>query len=173
MATNLSATMLATLSAQYSNANALSTPSDSPVITQSLKFTNGGSANQATKIAYGQLTFTAAQTQTLNLNSLTDPLGATFSLVTVGVKGILVINTTSTSGAWITVGPGASNGWTVTQTGSTYSPFANTNQKVTLGSGGILLLEAPQDGFAVPDTSHCQIDIYSQLAATISYAIWG
>jgi hypothetical protein len=173
VASSLSATILATLQATYSNANALSTPSDSLTITQNTKLTNGVAANQGTKLAYGQLTFTAGQTQTLNLASLTDPFGSTFSLVNVGVKGLLFINTTATAGAWVTMLPGATNGWVVTQTGTTYSPFATSTQKVTLGSNGMLLLQAPQDSFAVPDSSHCQIDIYSQLISTVSYAVWG
>jgi hypothetical protein len=173
VASSFSGSLLATFQASYSNSNALSTPTDPPVISQKNTYTNGGAALQATKLAYAQLTFTPAQTQTLDLSSLTDPFGVVFTLVGVGVKGLVFFNTTITAGSWFTVAPGASNGWIVTASGVNYGVFSASTQKIFFGAGGKLILEAPTDSFQVPDNTHSKIDIYSQLAATLNYCIWG
>lgn len=173
MASSFSGTFLTTFQGTYNNSNAISTPSDSPTLSQKTSYANGGAANQASKLAYGQLVFTGGQTQTIDLSSLTDPLGIGFSLVSVGVKGFFFYNLTTTTGSYFTFTPSGTNGWIVTSSGSTYGPFDSSTRKVLIGAGGRWCDESPVDSFAVPDNTHCRIDIFAALAATLNYAIWG
>ena len=173
MSSSLSATLTATLQATYQNSNSISTPIDQPAVTQKESLQNGTGANKAQKIAYGQWAFTPGQVQTINLSSLTDSFGVSFSLVGVGVKGLFFQNLTTTTGSFFEIRPGASNGWVVLPSGSDYSPFWTTSRGLVLGAGGVHVDTAPVDSFQVPDGTHCTIDIYSALAATLNWFIWG
>ncbi len=76
----------------------------------SLQLANGTAANQVNLIYAATLTFVASTPQSLDLKSLTDPLGGTVNLARV--KVIMVRVNSTTDAATLTLSPNASNGWT-------------------------------------------------------------
>lgn len=76
--------------------------------TSSLNYTNGTASNQVDTV-YAKSVSLAATTQTLALNSLTDPAGNTINFARV--RELIIINTSAVAGCDLQVYQGTSNGW--------------------------------------------------------------
>lgn len=88
-------------------------------------FANGTTVDKINLLYQNTISFTASQTQSLDLKALTDPLGGVVNLVKV--KGIAVRCKSTTDGASITLAPNATNGWTsLIGTGSTLKVLASS-----------------------------------------------
>ena len=76
----------------------------------SLQMANGTTADKVDLIYATTLTFTASTPQSIDLKSLTDPLGSAVNFVKIRLLEIRVNSTTDA--ATLTLSPNASNGWT-------------------------------------------------------------
>ncbi len=113
-------------------------PFDIPeAITANLNYSNGTGSNQVDTI-YGASLSLAGTTTTLNLQSLTDPSGASIDFARV--RELIVINPSTTAGYDVKVEAGASSGWTVLPPSSNplyarYGGSLRISDPVSTGSG--------------------------------------
>jgi hypothetical protein len=171
MSTNLTASLLLQAQAIYTNANAVSTPSDSPTIKQTNAYTNGSAANQASLLYYASRLLTATS-ETLDLTALTDIFGNAVNFTANGIKAIGIVNTNAATGAVLKVGGAATAAW-IGGSGAHAGPFNATTDVQIIGAGGKWCQESPTDGFSVASGSkNLKVDAGS---ATITYQIfiWG
>lgn len=106
---------------------------------------SGVTADQVDKIHAKTYSFTASTSQTINLQSLLDIEGGTFSLARVRVLAIRVKSTTD--GAYLSVEPDATNGW--------------DNSLLLPGGFRVLAKTTTNDGFVVfvaPNTTGYEVD---------------
>lgn len=135
----LTATIKASIVADYSNALDLSTPKDSLSWGYSASLATGTAAGQCDLIWHDSRTLaTAAESIDLS-GALSNGLGVT--AVFVRVRVIAIENTQVETGRYLLVG-GVANGL------ATWVGDAATD-KVRVGASGVFLLTSPVDGFAV------------------------
>lgn len=150
----------------YRDIGELSTPEDNDSLTVLTRLAHGAGNGQVNRMYVARRTLTSAtSTDLLDLSgSLLDQFGNTISLVEL--KVLIIVNRgepdgagdwTETAGQDVLIGgAGAGN--------NAMAAFFNGNQdaKLTLRSGGILLLTAPNDGYVVLPGSQdvLQVDYY-------------
>ena len=115
-----------------------------------------------------QYSIALSSTLTLNLAALTQTVNGSTLTTTFGhILGLMIVNTTPTTGYAISVGPGASNGFA--------APFGGTTPVVNCGPASMLLLSSLFDGWTV-DSTHKNITITnltSSGAVVINFAAIG
>lgn len=138
--TTVSATI--TLNASFSETISTGFPdplSGSQAITQTDSYvTSGTGSGQIDTVYAAQFSLAASTPQTINLTSLTDPLGKSISFARV--RDFVVQNTASTSGYDCQVYASASNGWAVlpASSGPLYARAGSVvrlSDKLSTGSG--------------------------------------
>lgn len=146
---------------ETSATNTIATAKDNVNTSVSIAWTDGSGANQANKQWSKTATLTATST-TLDLTSLT----GTFGTVTfTKIKALILINTSTTDGAMLTVGNAASNQW--------YAPFGGSAHTVKVGPGSCLVLSAmtaQSTGAWTVDASNKSLKIDAG-SATITYKL--
>jgi len=146
---------------ETSTTNTIGPAKDNVNTSVSIAWTDGSGANQANKQWSKTATLTATSA-TFDLSSLT----GTFGTVTfTKIKALILINTSTTDGAMLTVGNAASNVWS--------APFGGSTQTVKVGPGSCLILSAMTAQSSGPwtvDSSNKNLKIDAG-AATITYKL--
>lgn len=162
MAATLTATITLNTSGEYSSAAAPYYERIANLAkTLTLALTNGTSSNQADLLYEGSGTVDSTGSALDLAGSLTDPLGSTLTFVEV--VAILIVNTETATTRNLLIGGAAANAFA--------TPFADSSDKLSLGSGGILLLTSPVDGWAVTAGTGDQLKLAAGGAYTVGYAI--
>lgn len=146
---------------ETSTTNTIGPAKDNVNTSVSIAWTDGSGASQANKQWSKTATLTATSA-TFDLTSLT----GTFGTVTfTKIKGLILINTSTTDGAMLTVGNAASNVWA--------APFGGSTQTVKVGPGSCLVLSAmtaQSTGAWTVDASNKNLKIDAG-SATITYKL--
>lgn len=146
---------------ETSTANTIGPAKDNVNTSQSITWTDGSGASQANKQWSKTATLTATSA-TFDLSGLT----GTFGTVTfTKIKALVLINTSTTDGAMLTVGNAASNVWA--------APFGGSTQTVKVGPGSCLILSAmtaQSTGAWTVDSSNKNLKIDAG-SATITYKL--
>lgn len=142
----------------------LGTPRKVHAITEIINLVSGTGNSQADKV-WSDSRSLAATSENLDLaGSLTDAFGSTVTFAEVA--GLWIHNTSNTSTEILSVGGAASNAFV--------NWVGNSSDIIKIGAGGVMLLTAPVDGYAVTAGTGdiLKIDAGSD---TITYeiVIWG
>lgn len=126
-----------------------------------VRWASGSSNNEANAAAplYEQTIATGA-TDTIDLNSIAMIFGTTTAFAEVRAIGIYVHNNAATDA--LTIGKGATNGWT----------GLGASWTVTLQRGTHLILACPIDGEYAVSGSNKTIDIANSSGATVTYSVF-
>lgn len=127
----------------------------------SKRVTNGTGTDQANEFWSDQRTVTgAAETLNFVTGTLTNVFGDTITLSKL--KGLLIVNTSITSGEDLTL------------TGDMLTAGIGTMTSITLTPGGYFLITAPTDGYTIATTGSDELTI-DPGSDTITYKIvvWG
>lgn len=126
-----------------------------------LTLANGTGSSQADRVFSDQRTLTASATETLDLTSLTGPLGDSISFAKV--KAIMIKAAAGNTNN-VVVGAAASNAFV--------GPFGGTTPTLSIPPGGSILLLAPVSGWAVANGSTDNLKIANSAGSTsVTYDI--
>ncbi len=162
MALALTSSFQLALTWLYTNAVDLSTATESKTLTINDSLASGNSLDQANRIFSDQRTLASSASDSLDLyGSLTDGFGTTLNFSRIA--GILIQNTSTTAGDYLSVGNG---------TNGIASCFGNANDIIKIQPNGLVFLWAPSAaGYAVVDTSADVLKILNSGANSITYNI--
>ncbi len=109
-------------------------------------FSNGTGANQANLLFADKRTLAASASETLNLNSLTDPVGSSINFATVKFIKIRADKANT-------------NNVVVGNAGSTpfLGPLGGTTPTVTIPPGGVALFTAPPAGWTTASANNLKV----------------
>jgi hypothetical protein len=141
---------------------------DASSVTYSDSLTDGTTAGLADVIWHDTRALAATTNDDLDLTALTQSIyGSTVTKTFAKVRGLLIINLSTTAGDDLEIGGSGGNEWNV--------PFGATGDKIEVRANGTLLLAAPEDGYAVTNSSADILRIRNPGANTINYkiVIWG
>lgn len=147
----------------------LSTVTDSASLTQTKSLASGTSSDQADQVWHDQRTVTSGSNDDLDLTALTQTVfGSTLTTNVAEVVAILVVNESTTTGNYLTVGSGAA-------TNPIVAPFGAANTiGVQVGPSSAMLVSSYVDGWAVSgSTKTLRIKNNGASSITYSIAIWG
>jgi hypothetical protein len=163
MAQTLEARLTSKIVATYSNAGDLSFPSESFMLTVAKALTDGTGLLKAQVLASDQRTLsTGTPTEDLDLKAFPCAYGtAAFTKI----KAILISVVTTTTGATLTVAPGAANGLE-----ALFGALGDADESIlTLQANGSILLVTGDTGYVV-DATH-KILKMTTAATTLTYNI--
>lgn len=164
MTTTLSARLQLLLTHAFVSTLDLSNPVDAARIDLSADLADGNAAGQANQVWHDRRTLIAAS-ELINLsgtgaNAKTNAFGETVAFTTV--KGLVIHNRTITAGANLIVGNASA---------AFVTPFNAASSRVNVYPGGLLMLFAPNTGYAVTGTTADDLKLDAG-AATIEYDIY-
>lgn len=167
MADTLAIDVLAKVSWLFQDALDLSTVSDVSSLEYKKSLADGTGADQADKMWHDQRTILTAADDDLDLAGvLTNAFGATVTFVKI--KGILIVNTSTTAGDELYLDSSVTNGFLAPFNGSATS-------KVEIGADSPLLLCSKKDGWTVTAATGDILRIHNANAGSVTYkiVIWG
>jgi hypothetical protein len=162
MAKELSSSLSISGRFTLTNALDLSTPKDDLSYSFSDTLTTGTGLDSADRLWHDTRTLSATTAEDIDLAGvLTDGLGATVTFAKI--KGLIIENTSSTSGCILNVGNG---------TAGISSWVGNVNDICKIGPGGILLLWNPSlAGYVVTATTADILKIENLGGSSVDYKI--
>ena len=162
MARSLAASIRAALTATYTNAQDLSTPSDALSLTGTNTFTNGTGANQANVVWHDQRTLSSTTSEDLDLAaSLASTLGGTITFT--AIKAIYIEVTTTTASTVVEIGAASANQF--------IGPLKHSSDIASIGGGGVFLVSSPVDGWTVTAGTGDLLKINNTSAHSATYKI--
>jgi hypothetical protein len=142
----------------------LSNVQDTSTLEYSEGIVNGTAVDQADKLWHDKRTITAGANDDLDLTALVNTIfGSTVTTSFAKVKGILIINTSTTTGDVLRIDTSVTHGFTKI-TGS-------ATGKIEVGPDSAQLLANKKDGWAVTDSSNDVLRINNPGANPIDYEI--
>jgi hypothetical protein len=120
-----------------------------------LTFLTGSAANQAGKVYTESVSIAASSSESDDLTTATDALGATLGLTAVKAVFFLADTTNTNS---VVFGNAASNGWS--------APFDAATDTISVPPGGELVLMNPTAGGWTVDSSHKLLKIANSSSGT-------
>ncbi len=166
MATSLSVDIKASLTWLQADALDLSTISDNAKLEFDKSTANGTGADQADLLWHDQRAVAAASNDDLDLTALASTIfGSAVTVNMAKVRGLLILNTSTTSGEVLRVG-GAGAGSALA------SPFnGDVDAVVEVGPDSCLMLSNKKDGWAVTAGTGDILRIANPNAASVTYQI--
>lgn len=164
MSTTLAARLQLILTHAFVSALDLTNPVDNARIDLSANLADGSAAGQANQVWHDRRTLVAAS-ELINLsgtgaNAKPNAFGETAAFATV--KGLVIRNRTTTSGANLIVGNASA---------AFVTPFNAATDRLKIYPGGLIVLWAPNTGYAVTGTTADDLKLDSG-SATIEYDIY-
>jgi hypothetical protein len=140
--------------------NSLGSPKAVETLSISQAFTSGTTSN-AVDLSFGKsFTLSASATNTHDVaGSLVDGLGNTLTMAEV--VGVLIYNTTLTTGSYLTVGADT----------NALINMLNAAGTVRVGPGGVFLCYSPVDGFAVTASTGDIIKVVNAGVGSTTYSL--
>lgn len=121
-------------------------------------FTNGMGSGKAQILAYGSSTLLTNTSEELDLTALGTAYG---DGAITKIKALIIWLDTATTGYRLEVGAAASN--------AISTLFGNTNDVLKVTAGGILLLTAPVDGYAITADTADILKINNPSGGSVTY----
>ncbi|MGE3406807.1 MAG: hypothetical protein AB7I37_08340 [Pirellulales bacterium] len=165
MPTTLACELRASLAWLFQDALDLSTVSDASKLDYSQSLANGVAADQADQIWHDQRTVAAGADDDLDLTALASSFfGGSISISLAQLKGLLLVNTSSTAGDKLRLDSSVANACT--------GPFGGSaSSQIEVGADSPLLLASKKDGWPVTGGSGDILRIHNPGGNAITYKI--